>query len=96
MRASHLKLGHTYRLVLADDGAGEPCVIEFEAASADSALFLAQQQCRGRAAGLFEDGRSLGSIQCMEGGGYWVLSPSGSGVGVRSRSAAISLSDERV
>jgi hypothetical protein len=65
---------HTYRLVLADDALGTARTIEFEAACPDSALYLAQQQCRGREAELFEDERSLGRIQCARQGGFWVLS----------------------
>jgi hypothetical protein len=66
---------HTYRLVLADDERGPARIIEFEAPYPDSALYLAQQQCRGREAELFEDERSLGRIMCAPQGGFWMLSP---------------------
>lgn len=66
---------HLYRLVLSDDGEGAARTIEFEAASPDQAFFLAERQGRGRQAELLEDGRSLGRLQCMAGGGFWILSP---------------------
>ena len=66
---------HTYQLILTDDGEGLPRTIEFEAAGPEAALYMAQQQCRGREAEVFEDGRSLGRVQCVRQGGYWRLSP---------------------
>jgi hypothetical protein len=65
---------HIYRLVIADDGSGTGQTIEFEAPYRESAL--AQQQCRGCEAELFEDDRSLGRVQCMAQGGFWLLSRS--------------------
>lgn len=79
MQTSSRNPQNTYRLVLSDDGEGLPRTIEFEASSPDSALYLAQQQCRGRGAELFEGARSLGRIQCVPRAGYWVLSPSRAG-----------------
>jgi len=67
---------HTYQLVLGEDGAGTARTIEFEAVGPEVALYMAQQQCRGRPAELIEDGRSLGQVQCVPHGGYWLLSPS--------------------
>ena len=66
---------HTYQLVLDEDGGGTARTIEFEAAGPEVALYMAQQQCRGRPAELIEDGRSLGQVQCVPQGGYWLLSP---------------------
>ena len=65
----------TYQLVLDEDGQGEAQTIEFEASSPDAALFVAERQCHGRAAELFENRRSLGRLQCSRLGGYWILSP---------------------
>ena len=95
MRAPHIRSGHTYRLIVSGGAGAEPQVIEFEADGPDSALFRAQRQCAGLPAELFEDERSLGSIQCMQEGGYWVLSPPRRGAQARSRSVAISSSAER-
>ena len=64
----------TYQLILHDDERGAGRTIEFEASGAESALYVAQQQCRGREAELMLDGRSLGRLKCDEGG-YWVISP---------------------
>ena len=75
MRMPRSGLEHTYRLVMSDDGIGTARTIVFEATCPDSALYLAQQQCRGREAELFEDERSLGRIQCARPGGFWMLSP---------------------
>ena len=66
---------HTYQLILNDDGDGMARTIEFEAAGREAALYIAQQQCRGREAEVIEDGRSLGRVQCVPRGGYWRLSP---------------------
>lgn len=66
---------HTYRLVLFDDGRGCPRRIEFEASGADAALSIAQNECLGREAELFEDLRSLGRVKCARNGGFWVISP---------------------
>ena len=66
---------HTYRLVLADDGTGCARTIEFEAAGADCAFILAQRDCLGREAELFEDGRPLGKLRLHRNGGYWTISP---------------------
>lgn len=65
---------HTYRLVLSEDGTGVPRTIEFEAPGPEVALYMAQQQCRGREAEVLEDGRSLGRVR-MAAGGFWRLSP---------------------
>lgn len=64
-----------YQLVLLKDGRESGHRIEFGAPGPDSALFRAEQECRGREAELFEDGRSLGRIKCASSGGYWVLTP---------------------
>ena len=74
MRMPNMGAQQTYRLVLTDDGKGSARTIEFEASCPDSALYLAQQQCRGREAELFEGERSLGRLKC-EPQGYWLLSP---------------------
>lgn len=66
---------HTYRLVLFDDGRGCARKIEFEASGADAALFIAETQCLGREAELFEGRRSLGKVKCARNGGFWVISP---------------------
>lgn len=65
----------TYQLILHDDDRGAGRTIEFEASGAEAALYVAQQQCRGREAELMRDGRSLGRLKCDKGG-YWVISPS--------------------
>ena len=65
----------TYQLVLHDDERGAGRTIEFEASGAEAALYVAQQQCRGREAELMQDGRSLGRLKCAANGGYWVISP---------------------
>lgn len=75
MRELSRRLGHTYQLVLADDDRGCEQRIEFEASGPDAALFLADRQCRGREAELFEDGQSLGRLQNCRNGGFWILSP---------------------
>jgi len=75
MRAPMRPYSQTYQLVMADDGEGEAQTIQFEATSADAALFVAERQCRGREAELFENHRSLGRLQCAKPGGYWILSP---------------------
>lgn len=63
-----------YRLVLSDDHFGAAQTIEFEALSAEAALRRARQRCSGGEVERFEDGRSLGRMRCVEGGGYWLLS----------------------
>lgn len=65
----------TYRLILRDDGLGVERTIEFEAAGAEAAFYVAQRECRGREAELMEGGRSLGRLQCLKQGGFWRLSP---------------------
>jgi len=67
---------HSYRLILSDDAVGSAKILEFEAASAESALHRAQRLCLGREAELFEDDRSLGRLRCAKPGGYWTLSAS--------------------
>ena len=69
----------TYQLVMDADGQGDAQTIEFEASGADAALYVAERQCRGRAAELFENERSLGRLQCSQIGGYWILSGPRSG-----------------
>jgi hypothetical protein len=64
----------TYQLILHDDERGVARTIEFEASGAETALYVAQQQCRGREAELLQEGRSLGRLKCDKGG-YWVISP---------------------
>ena len=64
-----------YCLLWGDDGAGDPRIVEFEAPSAQSALFLAARHCPGRKVEVFENGRSLGNIWSEAGGGYWVITP---------------------
>jgi hypothetical protein len=63
-----------YQLVMAEDGQGGAQTIEFEASSPDAALFVAERQCQGREAELFENHRSLGRLQCAKNGGFWILS----------------------
>ena len=75
MRIGNSIFSHTYRLVLHDDGRGAARTIEFQAPGRESALYVAQRQCRDREAELIEDGRSLGRIQCVGSGGYWRLLP---------------------
>lgn len=65
---------NSYRLVLSDDRFGSARTMEFDAPSAEAALNRVRQHCFGREAELFEDGRSLGRVKCMENGGYWQLS----------------------
>lgn len=77
MNESSLSGTRHYQLVLEEEAQGTARRIEFEALGPDSALFRAEKECRGRAAELFEDGRSLGRIKCAAKGGYWVLTPSG-------------------
>jgi hypothetical protein len=67
---------HCYRLVLQDDDTASARTMEFEAPSAETALYQAQRLCLGREAELFEDGRSLGRLRCAKPGGYWTLSAS--------------------
>ena len=69
----------TYQLVMDADGQGEAQTIEFEASGADAALYVAERRCRGRAAELFENKRSLGRLQRSGNGGYWILSGPSSG-----------------
>jgi hypothetical protein len=75
MRKPIKSFTQTYQLVLAADEEGEARTIEFEATSPDAALYVAQRQCRGREAELFENDRSLGRLQCAKPGGFWILSP---------------------
>ena len=77
MRAAPRNWNHTYQLILDDDGLGAGRTIEFEASGAEAALYVAQRQCHGREAELYENGRSLGRLRCAEAGGFWVLSPPG-------------------
>jgi len=65
---------HSYRIKLFDDDVGTARTVEFEACSAQAALYMAQRLCLGREAELFEDGRSLGRLRCARPGGYWMLS----------------------
>jgi hypothetical protein len=76
MRNSNRGKKHSYQLVLAEDGRGSERRIEFEASGTAAALLLAQRQCAGRRAELFEDGRSLGGLQNRRNGGFWIISPS--------------------
>jgi hypothetical protein len=73
MRTPLRSFSQTYQLVLHEDGQGVAQTIEFEASSPDAALFVAERQCRGRQAELFENDRSLGRLQCAAHGGYWIL-----------------------
>jgi len=73
MTGSRFRGDNVYRLVLGQDGVGEPRMIEFEAAGSHFALMLAEQHCAGRVTEILENGRSLGSVQNVAGGGYWVL-----------------------
>ena len=75
MRVSPRLGNKTYHLVLADDGEGQAQTIEFEAASPDAALFLAERHCGGREAELFDREHSLGRLRCSNPGGFWILSP---------------------
>jgi len=79
MRRPARLFGQTYQLVMSEDGHGEAQTIEFEAASPETALHIAQRQCRGREAELMEDGRSLGRVRCDGDGGFWILSGSRAG-----------------
>lgn len=74
MREPKRNWNQTYQLILHDDERGVGRTIEFEASGAEAALYVAQQQCRGREAELMQDGRSLGRLKCDKGG-YWVISP---------------------
>jgi hypothetical protein len=65
---------HSYRIILSEDEEGTGQTMEFEAHSAEAALYMAQRICLGREAELFEDGRSLGRLRCARPGGYWMLS----------------------
>ena len=75
MDRSNLTVNRQYQLVLLDERQESARSIVFEAPGADSALFRAEKECRGREAELFEDGRSLGRIKCASSGGFWVLTP---------------------
>jgi len=75
MRIPSKRFSQTYQLVMSEDGRGEAKTIVFEAAGPEAALYVAERQCRGREAELFEDDRSLGRLTCSPGGGYWILSP---------------------
>jgi len=70
-------MGHTYRLVLQDDGRNCEQTVEFDAAGAESALVNAQRYCGGREAELFEDERSLGRLYLDPGAGFWTVNPAG-------------------
>lgn len=74
MKEPNRNWNRTYHLILHDDERGAGRTIEFEAAGAEAALYVAQRQCRGREAELVQDGRSLGRLKCDKGG-YWVISP---------------------
>ncbi len=76
MRSPNRPWGHTYQIVLSEDGRGLARTIEFEASGADAALFLAERECAGREVELFEDDRSLGRLKCDGKGGFWLLSRS--------------------
>lgn len=75
MHRPNQKWGHTYQLVLTEDGRGCEQTIEFEASGADAALYIAERHCDGRKAELFEDGRSLGCLQGPDKNGLWIVSP---------------------
>jgi len=75
MQTPSRAFSQTYQLVMGEDGVGHAETIEFRATTADAALFIAERQCRGRQAELFENERSLGRLQCSKQGGYWILSP---------------------
>lgn len=70
-------MGHTYRIVLQDDGKNCERTVEFDAAGAESALINAQRYCDGREAELFEDGRSLGRLRLHANAGFWTVNPPG-------------------
>jgi hypothetical protein len=75
MQKSLRPFGRTYLLVLSEDGRGVAQTIEFEASGPEGAFYVAERQCRGREAELFEQERSLGRLKCSPRGGYWVQSP---------------------
>lgn len=66
---------NSYRLVMGQGGGDESRTIEFRAAGAHSALFVAGQHCRGRQAEVFENGRLLCSILNDATDGFWVIAP---------------------
>jgi hypothetical protein len=76
MHTPNRRWGHSYQLVLSEDGRGVARTIEFEASGAEAALYVAERQCAGREAELFEDERSLGKLKCEGKGGFWMLSSS--------------------
>lgn len=70
-----------YRLVLGDDGVGEPRIIEFEGSGAQAALVLTGRHCAGRTVEVFENGRSLGMLRANGDGGFWdIMPPAAKGV----------------
>lgn len=76
-------LRKTYRLVLDDDGDGMAHTIEFEASGAEVALILAERHCQGCTAEVFEEGNSLGRLQNVAAGGFWVITPAPKATGTR-------------
>jgi hypothetical protein len=65
---------HTYRLNVAEDDLGCARQIEFEAASANRAMFMVQNLCGTREVEIFEDERRLGRIKLASAGGFWIVS----------------------
>lgn len=62
---------HTYRVCLTD-GWGGSHDIEFEALGPDIALFKAQKFCGSRSFAMFEDGKQLADLKCVQG--VWQVS----------------------
>jgi hypothetical protein len=65
---------HTYRVCLTD-GLSDAHEIEFEALGSDIALLRAQKLCGSRSFAMFEDGKELANLQCLQG--VWQVSPPG-------------------
>lgn len=64
---------NSYRLVVSADRHGALRVIEFHARGRESALLAAERHCAGSKAEVFENGRSLGMLQNVSDGGFWVI-----------------------
>lgn len=64
-----------YRLEMEGDGPGSPRVIEFEAEGPEAALLAIERHAGGRVAGVFENGRPLGSVRQAAEHGFWTIAP---------------------
>jgi hypothetical protein len=65
---------HTYRVDVPADELNCGRRIEFEAASANRAIFMVQRLCGAREVEIFEDEHRLGRIKLFAGG-FWTISP---------------------